>query len=189
MTGPLRSELLAGIRVIVAGDPAPGLTDRLRALGAEVIRFEPELDETGEGGAAWVADHPGAAALVFDARPAWRAATAGIDALRASLDAAWVACAAAANGWFIPSGDGGRIVLIGPGAQAGELAAAATDGLENLARTLSIEWARFGITITAIAPSRPSEAEDDLATIVAFLLSRAGGYFTGSRLDVGGLRA
>lgn len=198
MTGLLRSELLADVTVIVAGvtgvagepEPEPGLTDPLAALGARVMPFAPELDEAGEGGAAWVAAQPGVTALVFDARPAWTAGAGGvgIDRLSESLAAAWVACAAVANGAFIPSGQGGRIVLIAPGPWAGELAVAAADALENLARTLSIEWARFDITTTAVVAPASGGDDDDagLATLVAFLLSKAGGYFSGGRLELGG---
>ncbi|MBV8956986.1 MAG: hypothetical protein JO179_22805 [Solirubrobacterales bacterium] len=75
-------------------------------------------------------------------------------------------------------------MLIAPRAGAGDHADAARDGLENLARTLSVEWARFGITTTAIVPAAAAR-EQDVALLVAFLLSPAGDYFSGCRLEIG----
>ena len=47
--------------------------------------------------------------------------------------------------------DGGLVVVIAPAPGAGEHAEAARAGLENLARTLSIEWARFATRAVAVA--------------------------------------
>ncbi len=74
---------------------------------------------------------------------------------------------------------GAQLVLVAP--PEGEAARAA---LENLARTLSIEWARFGIRTVCVAPG-PSTPDAALADVVAYLLSPAGDYFSGCRLDVG----
>lgn len=79
---------------------------------------------------------------------------------------------------FIPRNDG-RILLLAPRDDA--LIAA---GLENLARTLSVEWARFGIRVTALVPAGRA-TDDQLATLVAFLCSPAGGYYSGCRFDLG----
>jgi NAD(P)-dependent dehydrogenase (short-subunit alcohol dehydrogenase family) len=75
-------------------------------------------------------------------------------------------------------------VLISPAADAGPHAEAARAGLENLARTLSVEWARYGITVTAMAPGA-STTEAELTDLVCFVLSRAGDYFSGCRFDLG----
>jgi NAD(P)-dependent dehydrogenase (short-subunit alcohol dehydrogenase family) len=75
---------------------------------------------------------------------------------------------------------GAQLVLVAP--PEGEPARAA---LENLARTLSIEWARFGIRTACVAPG-PATADATLAEVVAYLLSPAGAYVSGSRLDLGG---
>ena len=45
------------------------------------------------------------------------------------------------------------------GARGATHADAARAGLENLARTLSIEWARYAITLVAIAPGRATPAQ------------------------------
>jgi NAD(P)-dependent dehydrogenase (short-subunit alcohol dehydrogenase family) len=61
---------------------------------------------------------------------------------------------------------------------------ASAAALENLARTLSVEWARFGITTVAVVPSATT-SDHELAQLVAFLCSPAGAYFSGCRLDLG----
>ena len=175
----LREDLLSGLSVLVAGPG--GAPDSL--FGAALSRFAPTLDEAGEGGARWVADQGALDALLFDANVEIED---GVEGLRDVLDAAWIACAAAANGSFIPGGRAGRIVLVAPSPAAGEMAAAALAALENLARTLSVEWARYVITITTIVPGRTSRPAD-VAAVVAYLLSPAGGYFSGTRLDLDAL--
>jgi NAD(P)-dependent dehydrogenase (short-subunit alcohol dehydrogenase family) len=94
------------------------------------------------------------------------------------LEQEWAAIQALATEVFIPA-QAGRIILIAPREDTGVLKAA----LENLARTLSVEWARHGITTTAIAPGKNS-SDDELADVVAYLCSEAGAYFSGCRLDM-----
>ncbi len=96
----------------------------------------------------------------------------------ALLEPEWTAVHAIATEIFIPA-KSGRIALIAPREDAGVLAAA----LENLARTLSVEWARYGITTTAIAPG-PDTSDGQLAAVTAYLCSEAGAYFSGCRLDM-----
>jgi citronellol/citronellal dehydrogenase len=79
---------------------------------------------------------------------------------------------------------GGKIVLLAPPPDAGPHAEAARDALENLARTLSIEWARHGIRITAITPGTATTA-GEVASLVAYLASPAGDYFSGCRFSLG----
>ena len=80
---------------------------------------------------------------------------------------------------------GGRIVYIAPPADAGELAGGAQAGLENLARTLSVEWARYAITVVAIIPGERTSASE-AAALTAYLGSRAGAYFSGCVFDLRG---
>jgi NAD(P)-dependent dehydrogenase (short-subunit alcohol dehydrogenase family) len=71
---------------------------------------------------------------------------------------------------------GGLFLLIAP--PPGDAhAEAARAGLENLARTLSIEWARFNVRPVAIHPAGGDEHA--VAEICAYLASEAGGYFSG----------
>lgn len=110
-------------------------------------------------------------------------------ALRVCLDASWSATHALVNQAFLPGGRGGRIIYLTPGADAGVHAGAALSGLENLARTLSIEWARHGITTVAVAPpsGSASEVAAAVAALTAYLASPAGAYFSGCLLDLRGL--
>ena len=111
------------------------------------------------------------------------------DALRVCLDSSWNATRAVVNAAFLPDSHGGRIVYLAPSAAAGEHADAACAGLENLARTLSIEWARHGITLVAITPGAASGGGDvasEVAALTAYVASPAGAYFSGCLLDLRG---
>jgi hypothetical protein len=103
--------------------------------------------------------------------------------LREALDGAWVAVRAAGTARMIAAGSG-KVVLLAPRPGAGAHAGAARDGLENLARTLSIEWARHGIAIAAIHPG-PDTAAADVGALTAFLASPAGDYYSGCRFSLG----
>jgi NAD(P)-dependent dehydrogenase (short-subunit alcohol dehydrogenase family) len=118
-------------------------------------------------------------------------------ALRGALEAAWSVTRAVVNLAFLArtltgtprraqAGErGGRIVYLAPAPDVGEHADAARAGLENLARTLSVEWARHGITAVTIAPGAATTA-GELAAVVAYLASPAGAYFSGCLLDLRG---
>jgi NAD(P)-dependent dehydrogenase (short-subunit alcohol dehydrogenase family) len=111
-------------------------------------------------------------------------AQGGRDALVDCLAAVWNAARATARLAFLEGGGGGRIVLLAPPA-GGRHAGPAAAGLENLARTLSIEWARYGITTVAVAPGADTTA-DQLAALACYLLSPAGAYFSGCLMDLRG---
>jgi NAD(P)-dependent dehydrogenase (short-subunit alcohol dehydrogenase family) len=109
-------------------------------------------------------------------------------ALRECMDGAWNATRAVINGAFLQAAESrGRVVYLAPAPHAGEHAAAAIAGLENLARTLSIEWARYAITTVTIAPGAATAA-DEVAALVAYLASPAGAYFSGCLFDLRGAR-
>jgi len=130
---------------------------------------------------------PGAArvdTLVIDGGELFGAG--GPDGVRAALDGAWSAVHAVATAqWCHPdaAGAGGKIVLVAPRPGAGEHPGAAAAGLESLARTLGVEWARFGVRATAILPG-PRTTDDELAALVAFLASAGGEYFSGCRFTL-----
>jgi NAD(P)-dependent dehydrogenase (short-subunit alcohol dehydrogenase family) len=107
-------------------------------------------------------------------------------ALRACLDASWNVTRAVANRAFLPGERGGRIVYIAPAPDGSEHVDAARAGLENLARTLSIEWARHGITAVTIAPGATGAGAGEVAALTAYLASPAGAYFSGCLLDLRG---
>src|SRR5262245_11506533 len=123
----LRDGLLTGVRAEVAGDGELGaaVRARLAALGAS--------DERGD-------------VLVVDAS----APPGDADGVRAALDGAWDTIRPAATVAMIEHG-GGLIVLLAP-REGDAHAAAARSGLENLARTLSVEWARFQVRTVTVLP-------------------------------------
>jgi citronellol/citronellal dehydrogenase len=90
---------------------------------------------------------------------------------------------------------------------------AARAAVENMMRTLSIEWARFGIRLCAVAagqfdtevlrtkyPKEVSEnvartvplgrlgTPEEMAWLIAFLASPAGDFFSGTTLTIDGAR-
>jgi NAD(P)-dependent dehydrogenase (short-subunit alcohol dehydrogenase family) len=175
----LRQGLLSTRAVALAGGPPRAVRDALTGLGARVLELAPTLDE--DPAREWAAGAAPVHALVYDAGPAF--AGAGQPALREALERAWVATRAVATGVLIPA-RAGKVVLIAPRPDRGAFAAAARAALENLARTLSVEWARFGVTAVAIAPG-DATSDAELAELVCFLVSPAGDYFDGCRFELG----
>ena len=97
---------------------------------------------------------------------------------RAALDGAWDAIRAAK----LPPSPGLIVLLAPPPGDAH--AEAARAGLENMARTLSIEWARLAIRPVAVLPGAAT-AVGEVAELVAFLASPAGAYYSGCVFDLG----
>jgi GGDEF-like domain len=155
VTEVLRPGLLAGVRVVVAGESrfADAVRARAGALGAKL-------------------DGP-PQTLVVDAADAAEP--------RAALDGAWDVVRPAAE--VMIGGAGGQIVLLAP-PPADAAAEAARAGLENLARTLSIEWARHAIRPVTILPGTATSPAE-VAELVAFLASVAGGYYAGCAFTLG----
>ncbi len=182
-TALLRPGLLAD-RTIAIGGGDSALAPPLAALGATTSLLPATLDEDAAADRArgLVAAHDGIDVLLHDLRPAF--GDGGHDALRTALDTAWVTVRAVATTAFIPEARGGKVVLVAPRDDAQPAAAGVRSGAENLARTLSIEWARFGIRITTITPGAATTPEE-VASVAAYLLSPAGDYFSGARLDLG----
>ena len=182
MQGVLRDGLLEGRRVVLVGPPRSELATALTALGAETLELAPDpADDEANASAAKALGS--VSALVVDGAVLF--ANAGpdeIDPLRAAADGAWAAARAIANAAWIEPGDPGKIVLVAPAPDAGPHAEAAVAAYENLARTTSIEWSRYGIKPTAVTPA--TTPVETVATVVAYLVSPAGDYFSGSRLDL-----
>jgi NAD(P)-dependent dehydrogenase (short-subunit alcohol dehydrogenase family) len=182
----LRPGLLADRVVALGGGSAVGPT--LAALGATTAALPATADEddAADHVRAALAAHGRLDALVHDLRPAF--APGGTDDLRAALDVAWVTIRAVATEAFIAQERGGKIALIapppGPDGDADPPAEALRAAAENLARTLSIEWARHGITPVTIAPG-PRTTDAELAALAAYLASPAGDYFSGTKLALG----
>ncbi len=133
--------------------------------------------------------------------------------VRLNLEGTWLMTHAVATRAFIPSGRGGKVVSITLTPHTGLTgmahSSAARAGVENLMKVLSIEWARFGIDLVAVAPGvvntdtfqtkypkefrdhytqnllagKPVEPED-IAQTVAFVVSPAGRAISGSVINV-----
>jgi len=151
--------------VSLVGD-APAVKTLLTKLGA---RVDAETSESAD-------------AIVYDAAPAF--GDGGEAGLREAKARGWTAIREVATAALIPRERGGKVVVIAPRPGAGAFAEAARAALENLARTLSVEWARYGITATAITPGNAT-TDDQIAQLVCFLVSPAGDYFSGCRFSLG----
>ncbi len=170
----LRAGVLDGVGVVLAPQPAPDaapdaapeMAAGLADLGATIAD---EVDP----------DSP-VAALVIDTRGSFHAAGRG--GLETLLEALWSALAPHTEA-LIARGAPARVVLVAPPADAGPLAGAARAAVENLARTLSVEWARHQITVVALLAGARTPG-DELVEIVAFVLSPAGGYYSGCALTL-----
>jgi citronellol/citronellal dehydrogenase len=184
----LRPGLLDGQAVAVAGiegGPGGAVAAACSELGARVERVGSsghELDLVDEAAvqaaiSAIAAADRGVDTVVVDAASVFGRAPPDTG-LRACTTAAWVVARAAATRAMIDAPGGGKIVVLAPPPGAGKHAGAARAALENLARTLSIEWSRHRIRTTAIAPGDRTSG-DDVAWLVAYLASPAGDYFSG----------
>jgi len=136
--------------------------------------------------------------------------------IRLNLEGTWLMTSIVAAKAMIPAGRG-KIVSITISPHHGQPgiahSAAARAGVENLTRSLSIEWARYGITLNAIAAGQfetevlrtkyPPEIaatmassiplghlgrQEDIAWMVAYLASTAGDFISGSVLTIDGAR-
>jgi NAD(P)-dependent dehydrogenase (short-subunit alcohol dehydrogenase family) len=204
----LRPGLLEGVSVLLAGAHGPAERDHpagaavhaaCAALGASVsarlgasqlapgsddVASEREVERVlAERGSLELLVLDGAGLFAY----ALGSSRAGEDerasaALRACLAGAWSVTRAVMNGAFLAQGHG-RVLYIAPSSRAGEHADGARAGLENLARTLSVEWARHAVTLVAIAPGAASSA-DEVAALTAYLASPAGAYFSGCELQL-----
>ncbi|MHB8235731.1 MAG: hypothetical protein ACYDHT_13860 [Solirubrobacteraceae bacterium] len=193
----LRAGLLQGVQMLVAAAALEGAGDARTEL---ITAVSSACAELGAGVSAWTPGDEVAAdvdRLVVDAAAPFAQPRGELDepgsraALSASLDHAWEATRAVAGTAFIEAGRAGRVVYLAPATPASAArgaihADAARAGLENLARTLSIEWARYEVTLVTIAPGERTSAAE-VAAATAFLASPAGAYFSGCLFDLRGL--
>lgn len=197
----LRAGLLDGVSIVFAGAPvADGRRDRLgvavrdrcERLGAMVVDCRvPEAGEAvaqeqaAEQAVAGALDALGGAGVLVVDGVSLFAVAEGREALVATLESSWNVVRALANAVFLPQSQGGRVFLLAPPPDAGRHAEATKAGLENLARTLSIEWARYGVTVVTVALGVDTDPAT-LGTLIAYLASPAGSYFSGCLLDLRG---
>jgi hypothetical protein len=172
-TALLRPNLLSDLQVLLAAADPPsrfGEATALRCseLGAHMDRVV--VDPTGDE-----ADNRDTSDVVV-----WDGAS--LAGPRDVLDGAWLALRPEARA-MIDAEAGGKLLLIAP-PPLDAAADAARAGLENLARTLSVEWSRYGIRTASLLPGAATEPEE-VAELVAFLASKAGDYYSGCRFDLG----
>ena len=164
---------------------ARAVGDACEQLGSRVVLYEYDgaVEEAAmDRAVASATDESGGLdTLVVDG-----AASFACGGLHACLENAWNATRAAVNHAILPAARGGRVVYLAPPPGAGEQADAARAGLENLARTLSVEWARHEITVVTIALG-DTNAAGEAAALTAYLASPAGAYFSGCLLDLRGV--
>src|SRR3954471_18940022 len=136
--------------------------------------------------------------------------------LRLNVEGTWLMTHTVASKAMIPESRGGKIVNVTLSPHHGlpgmAHSSAARAAVENLMRVLSIEWARFGIRLNAIAtghfetdaiqkypePVRAGVARtvplqrmgqpEEQAWLVAYLASRAGDYYSGAIFTLDGAR-
>jgi citronellol/citronellal dehydrogenase len=137
--------------------------------------------------------------------------------IRLNVEGTWLMTHTVATRAMIPESRGGKIlnVTLSPhhGLPGMAHSSAARAAVENLTRVLSIEWARFGIRLTALAaghfatetlmtkypqpvvegvagtvPLQRLGTEEEFAWLVAYLASPAGDYFSGAVLTLDGAR-
>jgi NAD(P)-dependent dehydrogenase (short-subunit alcohol dehydrogenase family) len=137
--------------------------------------------------------------------------------IRLNVEGTWLMTHAVATKAMIPGGRGGKIVNVTLSPHHGlpgmAHSSAARAAVENLTRVLSIEWARFGIRLTALAaghfatetlrtkypkpvvegvagtvPLGRLGTEEEFAWMVAYVASPAGDYLSGAVLTIDGAR-
>jgi NAD(P)-dependent dehydrogenase (short-subunit alcohol dehydrogenase family) len=137
--------------------------------------------------------------------------------IRLNVEGTWLMTHAVATKAMIPEARGGKVVNVTLSPHHGlpgmAHSSAARAAVENLTRVLSIEWARFGIRLTALAAGHfatetlrtkyPKEVvegvagtvplqrlgtEEEFAWLVAFVASPAGDYLSGAVLTIDGAR-
>ncbi len=205
----LRPGVLDGLGIVVAGAGgsfpgfAAAIADGCAQLGASVASLLAETDEEGTAAAALSLAAPAdASVLVCDAAGLLARELAGGSpplsgreslaeaggALAAALACTWNAVRAIVLPAMLERERPGRVIAVAPPADGRPVADAARAALENLARTLSVEWARHGVTTVSIAPGGGT-TPDEMAALVAYLASPAGAYYSGCELDQRGVSA
>jgi citronellol/citronellal dehydrogenase len=137
--------------------------------------------------------------------------------IRLNVEGTWLMTHTVATRAMIPDSRGGKIVNVTLSPHHGlpgmAHSSAARAAVENLTRVLSIEWSRFGIRLTAVAPGpfatetfmtkypkpvvegvaatvplQRMGTEEEFAWLVAYIASPAGDYLSGTVLTLDGAR-
>lgn len=137
--------------------------------------------------------------------------------IRLNVEGTWLLTHAVATRAMIPSGRGGKVISVTLSPHNGmpgmAHSGAARAAVENLTRTLSVEWARFGIRLVAVAagqfatdtllskypqalverlsetiPAGRLGSEQEFASLLAYLASPAASFITGTVITIDGAR-
>jgi NAD(P)-dependent dehydrogenase (short-subunit alcohol dehydrogenase family) len=187
---------LAGRRALVVGEgPAvDAVAGAITAAGGTVRRASaatieaPEIEALFDAGEADLLVHAGTS-LPGDSPESvtlerWR------DTFSADIDGRFLFAAAFARRIIGAEGRHGAILLLMPGVRAAPghgLAGTAHGALDNLVKSLAVEWGRDGIRINAIASRTVSdfagagqEVQESFANLATWLLSDYAAYMTGT---------
>lgn len=216
-----------GATVVVGGRRAERLqstVDEIRAVGgqAHLRQLDVRRERSVTDAMSWIADTFGSIDGVINSAGGQFAAPAAEitpNGWRAVVDLNLTGAFLVAQGALHASmaAGGGSIVFVSGGIALGAPfvahTAAAKAGVENLARSLAVEWAAMGVRVNAVAPgivessgldTYPPEIRDRIGRIAAavplgraaseaevsasalFLLSPAASYLTGQTLCVDG---
>lgn len=134
-----------------------------------------------------------------------------------NVQGTWNMTHAAAAKAFIPQGDGGKVISVTLSPHNGMPgmvhSGAARAAVENMMRTLSTEWSRFGIRCVAVAPGQIATETlktkyprqmvetmestiplgrlgrpEEVAWLITYLASPAGDFFSGTTVTIDGAR-
>ena len=216
-----------GARVVVCGRRQEPLDETVGlAEGGGIVAHPCDIREEDQVEALVdrvLADHGGIDLLVNNAggqflSPAEDISPKGFrTVIRLNVEGTWLMSHTVATRAMIPSERGGKIVNVTLSPHHGlpgmAHSSAARAAVENLTRVLSIEWARFGIRLVAVAPGPMATetmrtkypqavvdsaawtvplgrlgTEEEFAWLVAYLASPAGDYFSGTVLTLDGAR-
>jgi NAD(P)-dependent dehydrogenase (short-subunit alcohol dehydrogenase family) len=221
---------LAGLGATVVGcgrrtEPLEGMVKEVTERGgrAEFEPFDIRDDEAVDGFIDGVLERHGRIDLLVNnaggqfLSPAEAITPKGFrTVIELNVQGTWQMTHAAATKAFIPQGEG-KVVSITVSPHMGfpgmVHTGAARAAVENMMRTLSVEWARFGIRLVAVAvgqfdtetlrtkypkavvenvagtvPLGRLGTEEEMAWLMAFLASPAGDFFSGCVITIDGAR-
>jgi NAD(P)-dependent dehydrogenase (short-subunit alcohol dehydrogenase family) len=187
---------LTGRAALVAGEGEAGdiVAAALLAAGASVARCDPAGDHdtaaaslAATGLPVSILVHAGQSPSSVPAHEisptSWR------DALALELDSRFFLAAALARQCIAQKSPASILFLASPEQAGGAAQAAAGGALQNLVKTLAVEWARDGIRVNAIVsrhvPHPQGEAQrNSLGALAAYLSSDYAAYITGALMGL-----
>jgi len=217
-----------GATVIGCGrreEPLQGMVDQVAAGGgkAEFEALDIRDDEAVDGFMDGIVERHGRIDLLVNnaggqfMSPAEAITPKGFrTVIELNVQGTWQMTHAAATKAFIPQG-GGKVVSVTLSPHHGMPgmvhSGAARAAVENMMRTLSVEWSRYGIKLVAVAPGQFDTetlrtkypkvivdnvagtvplgrlgTEEEMAWLIAYLASPAGDFYSGTVITIDGAR-